>query len=304
MRDMDFSGVVAASLTPVTQTFDIDAARLCDHVSSLLEDDCDFVSTFGTTGEGASFSTRQKADALKAMAAANIDMSRLIPGVISPTIDDAAQSIDAAARLGCSAALLLPPFYYPAEEPGIAAFYDAVFDRTDDRDVPIILYNIPDFSGATITPSLIETLVKRHGARIGGVKDSTGDRDNGVMLAKAFPDLSVFTGDDRVLPDLLEAGGAGLIGGMPNLFAKDIVTYFRAPHGPDAPRLIQLANARIDVVDSGEGLAALKAMMAVRHDDPTWRRVMPPLEPLSGDAIERVVQAFVDCDGPQNKAVA
>ena len=294
MRDTDLRGVVAASLTPVTEGLAVDAARLGAHVGNLLTKGCDFVSTFGTTGEGASFSTRQKIAALNAMAADGVDLGRHIPGVISPTIDDAVQLVDAAAELGCRAALVLPPYYYAAADEGVAAFYDAVFERAADPGLAIILYHIPDRSRVPITPGLIRYLIGRHGDRIAGVKDSTGDRDNGVMLAQTFPNLSVFTGDDRVLPDLLAVGGAGLIGGLPNLFAGDLAAYCRAPRGNDAPRLARLAKARIDAVDVDDGLAAMKAIMARSLDDPDWRRVVPPLLPLAEarvDEVERALEA-------------
>ena len=292
MRDTNLRGIVAASLTPVTAGLEVDATRLGAHIVDLLAKGCDFVSTFGTTGEGASFSTRQKIAALRAMAANGVDMGLHIPGVIGSTIDDAVALIDTATQLGCRAALVLPPYYYAASDEGVAAFYDAVLERTAAPNLAIILYHIPDRSRVPVTPALVRRLIDRHGDRIVGVKDSTGDRDNGVMLAETFPDLAIFTGDDRVLPDLLAAGGAGLIGGLPNLFAGDLAAYYRAPRGDDAPRLARLAKVRIDAVDVDDGLAALKAILARSLDDPSWRRVMPPLLPLADARVDEVEHAL------------
>jgi len=293
VRDTDLRGVIAASLTPVTEGLEIDADRLGAHSAGLLDQGCDFVSVFGTTGEGASFSSRQKIAALRAMAAGGaVTMDRLIPAVIGSTIDGAVRMLDATADLGCRAALVLPPYYYAAGEEGIAAFYEAVLEAAAAPNLPIILYHIPDRSRVPITPGLIRHLVDRHGARIVGVKDSTGDRDSSVMLARTFPDLAIFTGDDRVLPDLLAAGGAGLIGGLPNLFASDLAALCRSPEGEDAPRLIRLAKARIDAVDHEDGVAVMKGILARATDDPSWRRVMPPLLPSSNARLDEVEHAL------------
>ena len=292
MRETDLRGVIAASLTPVTEGLEVDADRLGDHVAGLLDQGCGFASVFGTTGEGASFSPQQVISALRRMAERGVVMDRLIPAVIGSTIDGAVRMLNATADLGCRAALMLPPYYYAAGEEGIAAFYDAVFMATAAANLPVILYHIPDRSRVPITPGLIRRLVDRHGTRIVGVKDSTGDRDHGVMLARTFPELAIFTGDDRVLPDLLAAGGAGLIGGLPNLFANDLAALCQSPQGEDAPRLIRLAKARIDAVDHDDGIAILKGILARTTDDQGWRRVMPPLLPSTDARLDEVADAL------------
>jgi 4-hydroxy-tetrahydrodipicolinate synthase len=295
VRDKDLCGIVAASLTPVTAALEIDAQRLSTHVAGLLGSGCSYVSAFGTTGEGASFSIRQKIDALDALIVAGIDPARLLPGVMSPTIDDAAAMLDALDRFGCPAAVVLPPFYYGASQEGVAAFYGAVFDRMSGSGIGVVLYNIPQLSRVAFERGLVAGLRRRHGGRIVGLKDSTGSRDNAVMLAEAFPDLSIFVGDDRVLPDAVAAGGAGLIGGLPNLFAPDLVALYQAlSRGEDTQNLMRRATARIEaVVDNGD-LLALKAVLARSLGDPQWARTMPPLMPITesqADEVERIFAA-------------
>lgn len=292
MRDPDLQGIIAASLTPVTETFEVDAGRLSGHVARLIGQGCSFVSTFGTTGEGASFSVAQKLDALEKLVAAGIAPGKLMPGVMSPTVDEAAAMLAGLDRLGCRAVVMLPPFYYGASEEGIAAFYDAALARAGTAGPPIVLYNIPQLSRVTFTPSLIERLVKKHGSRIAGLKDSTGNRDNAVMLAKTFPDLAIFVGDDRVLPDLLDAGGAGLIGGLPNLFAPSSVAYYAAPRGDGAARLVEQTAERIRLVVEYGDLIALKGALAHYLGDPEWRRSMPPLMPLPTERVAAFAEAI------------
>ena len=292
VRDSDLRGIVAASLTPVTEALEIDDGRLAVHVSVLLDQGCSFVSTFGTTGEGASFSVGQKIAALEKLAAAGIDMARFMPAVMSPTVDDAAQMLAALDRLKCRAAVVLPPFYYGARNAGVAAFFDAMLSRAAVRDIGVVLYNIPQLSRVTFDPDLIRSLIDKHGRRIVGLKDSTGSRDNAVMLAKTFPELAIFVGDDRVLPDLLAAGGAGLIGGLPNLFARSSVAFYGAPNGEGAAELMKIARERIETVVANEDLVALKGALAHYRRDPAWLRTMPPLLPLPDTRIAEVQRAF------------
>ena len=290
MPAADLKGVIAASITPIAADLSVDVARLAAHAARLLEEGCSFVSTFGTTGEGASFSTREKLAALKGLKAAGADMSRQVPGVMTPTLDDAAEMLVGIAELGCRAALVLPPFYYGTSEAGIAGWFDALIERTRAAtQIDILLYNIPQLSRIRFTPELVRMIVSRHGSRIAGIKDSTGDVDNGVMLATTFRELAIFTGDDRVLPTLLANGGAGMIGGMPNVFARDLAALYGDRTRAD---LLDKQTQRIVAVDTHGSLVALKAALAQYLSDENYARVLPPLEALDAEGRGKLLASF------------
>lgn len=292
MPPADLRGIIAASITPLAADFSIDIERFHAHVERLLANGCSFVSTLGTTGEGASFSTDEKLAALKALKARGADMMRQVPAVMTPTLDDAARTLVGISELGCRAALILPPFYYGTSEAGIAGWFDALIERTKaETQIDLLLYNIPQLSRVRFTPELIRMLVERHGSRIVGVKDSTGDVDNGVLLAKTFPNLAIFTGDDRVLPTLLANGGAGMIGGMPNIFARDLRALFDNPQDTDR---LDKQSQRILAVDRHGSLVALKAALAHYLGDENYARPLPPLKPVEGDERKALLASFAD----------
>ncbi len=254
------------------------------------------MSPFGTTGEGASFSTDEKVAALRALAASGTPLDRLIPGVMTSAMDDAARLVGAIAGFGCRAALVLPPFYYGnAPQEGVARFIEAIARRSGGAlPIDILLYNIPSMSRITYTPELIRDLIARHGSRIAGTKDSTGSRDNAVMLATTFPEMAVFTGDDRVLPHLLAAGGAGLIGGMPNIVAGDLCRAYRSRNDAEGAALFDKASERIEIVEAYGSPTVVKALVAHAYGDPEWARMAPPLTKLDPAESAAAVQAFAE----------
>jgi 4-hydroxy-tetrahydrodipicolinate synthase len=69
-----------------------------------------------------------------------------------------------------------------------------------------------------------------------------------------------------------------MIGGLPNLYARDLVALYRATDAAEAERLATLAAGRIADIDANGGLLALKAGLAEQHGDAQWRRAMPPLD--------------------------
>lgn len=282
----DLRGVIAATITPVSTNFEIDVERLKSHMETMLEAGCSFVSAFGTTGEGASFSSRQKSAALKALADKGMDMTRHIPGVVASALDEAAAMFAAIHAVGARAALVIPPYYYaPSSRSAVTDFYEAMIERAGAPDLDIVLYNFPHFSGVAFDVPQVEVMLERFGDRIVAIKDSTGDLEAGLRLIKTFPQLSIFTGDDRILPEMVAAGGAGMIGGMTNPFPADTVRLYS---GPIDEAMRAHAKARIEAVDAHGGTVVLKAMIAAQRNDVTFALPVPPLQAVGEDVMREV----------------
>ena len=286
-------GIIAAALTPINARHKIDIGRLAEHIRRLRQEGCRYVVLFGSTGEGPSFSVRQKRQALAELARAGVPMDRLIPAAMSSAAEDTAAMIASGAEFGCRAALVLPPYYFGAAAAGIAAYFADFHALLGGRSpIDLLLYHIPAMSRVGFDPGLVAGLVEQFDGRIVGIKDSTGDAAHTLMLARRFPELRIFTGDDRVLPGLLAAGGAGLIGGLPNLFAADLCRLFADPAGPEAPARLAQAAARIAAVEAAGGLVAPKALRAERERDPAWLLPRPPRLPREPGAIAALQQAL------------
>ncbi|WP_157959964.1 dihydrodipicolinate synthase family protein [Devosia submarina] len=289
---LPLTGIVAASLTPVSEDFRVDVERLEEHLRWLLAQGCTYVSPFGSTGEGPSFSASEKRQALEALATNGFNMRRVIPAAMSVALDDTIATIEAAADLDCRAVLIVPPYYYGARAEGIAAYFAACANRLGGFPIDVVLYHIPQLSRAPFTAELIEMLLNRHGDRIVGIKDSTGIEPQTLELRRRFPQLQIFTGDDRVFPALIGNGGAGMIGGMPNIVAAELAQRYTSPEQRNDADAIERAARRIEAVDANGGVVALKALKAHMTNDPAWSRPMPPLLPLDDAGTRTLVESF------------
>ena len=91
-----------------------------------------------------------------------------------------------AEELGCRGALLLPPFYYknPSED-GLLAYFNEVIQRVGG-DIRIYLYNFPQQSAVPFSVDLIARLLKAFPGKVKGVKDSSGNYDNGRAYVENF----------------------------------------------------------------------------------------------------------------------
>lgn len=282
-------GVFAAALTPVTPDRLPDASRSAAHCRRLLDGGCDGIGVLGTTGEAVSFAADQRRALLEALLAEGVPAARLIVGTGAAALADAVTLTRHAADADVAGTLVIPPFYYKSvSDDGVFRFYAELIERVGDPALRLYLYHFPRMSGVPITEGLIRRLCKAFPGVIAGIKDSSGNLDHMTALARTFPELRVFSGTERYLLPILEAGGAGCISAGANVLAPQIGALWaewRANGASDAARAAQeTVTASRLLLDSVPLVAAMKALIATRLGDPGWSAVCPPLVELAEDA--------------------
>lgn len=286
-------GVLAAVLTPLDDKLDPDLPTYVAHCRALLAEGCTGLAVLGTTSEANSFSVAERIAMLEALAAAGIPGAKLIPGTGCCAIPDTVALTRTAVALGAAGVLMLPPFYYkPVSDDGLFAAYSEVIQRVGDARLKIYLYHIPQNSGVPITFGLIEKLLKAYPSTVVGIKDSAGAFANMEGMCKAFPGFRVFTGSDAFLLDVLRAGGAGSITACNNVAAGRSARVYAGWRGADADRLQDDLNAVRLTVQKFPLIESLKEIMARATARPAWRRLRPPLMPLSAKEAAELAAAL------------
>ncbi len=273
-------GISTALLTPFTQNGDVDVSRLSAHALSVLKKGADCVTLFGTTGEGASIGTEERAAAIEALLTAGCPAEKIILGIAANATSDAIQQVDEGQRFGVNDFLLLPPFYFKGpDEVGLFDWHMEVFQGTNAA-ARYILYHIPQVSGVGLPVSLVARLVVANQGRIRAVKDSSGDWDNACELL-GLDTVTVLIGDERILHRAVELGAGGAISGMANLYADRMKRIVEAAQEDTA------LSEEVTRIVSVPVIPALKSVLAQQSGDPAWERLRPPLTPL--DAASRAL---------------
>ncbi len=272
------SGVIAAIATAVDELNEPDIARSVALAEYLLANGCDGLNVLGTTGEATSFSLTQRQRVMSAYKGAGIPVDRLMVGTGAAALSDAIALTQHAADLGFAGALLIPPFYYKnVPDDGIVDYAAAIIEATSDRPIPIYLYHFPLMSGVPWHPALIRRLLKAHGNRIAGLKDSSGDMAYAREVAAMAPDFAVFPSTEAVLLEARDGGFAGCISATANLNADLCARAWRS-----GDRLaLDTAVAIRRLFDGKPLVSGVKALLAYIHADPAWSRTLPPLAPFS-----------------------
>jgi 4-hydroxy-tetrahydrodipicolinate synthase len=218
----ELAGVVPALISPLRRDGRVDesaVARLVDHV---IDGGVNGLLPLGSTGETASLDETARRTILECVVAAAAGRVPVICGVAQSHVSAARVEVEAAARLGADAVLVAPPFYYPMDQATLLAFYR---DLAATGTVPILLYNIPQFTKVVAEPASVAMLARE--GTIAGIKDSSRDFEyfEGVCIAtRELPRFRIFTGSDTMLLPSLAMGGAGTICGAANVTPRWVVS--------------------------------------------------------------------------------
>lgn len=267
-------GVVAAITTPVTAALAPDEGKFVTLAKYLLDNGCDGLNVLGTTGEATSFTAEQRMGVMSAAAKA-LPLDRMMVGTGAAAVGDAVKLSQHAAALGFSGVLVLPPFYYKGvSDAGVMAYIGAIAEATAASSIPIYLYHFPALSGVPYTPKLVSALVSQFGARIAGLKDSSGDLPYAKEVAAISPALDVFPSNEATLMEARDGGPfAGCISATANLNSKDCA---KAYHNGDAAALARAVSIR-KLFDGLPLIPGIKVLAAHMHKDPALERLMPPM---------------------------
>jgi 4-hydroxy-tetrahydrodipicolinate synthase len=213
-------GVIAAIATAVDDRGEPDCERSAALARFLLANGCDGLNVLGTTGEATSFSLEQRKRVMTAYRDSGLPLDRLMVGTGAASVADAVALTRHAAELGFAGALLLPPFYYKGvPDDGLVAYVETIVQATAAKPIAIYLYHFPSQSGLPWHVKLVKRLLDAFGARIVGLKDSSGDMAYAREVATASPGFNVFPSTEAVLMEARSGVFAGCISATANLNA-------------------------------------------------------------------------------------
>jgi 4-hydroxy-tetrahydrodipicolinate synthase len=210
----NLGAIMTAMVTPFDRDGRVDeeaAVRLMNH---LVEHGSDGLVICGTTGEASTLSDDEHLGMIE-LAVNEIKPTHasctIVAGVGSNATRHAVDLTERATELGADALLSVNPYYNRPNRRGIVRHYEEV-DKATDR--PIVLYNIPQRTGADMANDLLAELAQLD--NIVAVKQA-----NSANLAK-IDGLQIYAGNDDLLADVLDLGEPGGILVASHLFGEEM----------------------------------------------------------------------------------
>lgn len=290
------AGVYAAVVTPLHDSvLDLDSVpRL---LSFLASRGCHGAVLFGTTGEGPSFSPSEREALMRCASEAreSIPGFRLIAGTGTPSLSETIDLTKLAFELGFEGALVVPPYYFrKATDSGLFRWYSEMIQKAVPADGFLLGYHFPNVAGIGLSLDLLARLKDAFPFQFAGIKDSSHDADLARNLGERFgPDFVALTGTDSYLQLAMQNQAAGCITAPANLLSPDLRQVWDAMNvGTDPSDALARVKYQRDILDKYPPFPpTLKALLHRLHAFPRWD-VRPPLESLSSELEEKVVQEF------------
>jgi 4-hydroxy-tetrahydrodipicolinate synthase len=294
LKNAAYGGVNAAVLTAMRADLTVDLDRTAAHCHWLLANGCNGLAVMGTTGEANSLGISERLALLDGLVDRGVPGAKMLPGAGTTAITDTVLLTQKAREIGCRGALLLPPFYYkgPSDD-GLLAYFSEVVDRVGGG-ISIYLYNFPQQSAIPFSVDFFARLLKKYPTQFKGVKDSSGNFENGKSYVEAFAKdgFEVYAGDDTLLLPLLKLGAAGCITAAGNMnsaaAAKVYANWDNQTGESEAAILAATRKAAISV----PLISGLKALKARQTGDTGWLNIRPPHLKLTAEQQTKLFAAW------------
>lgn len=219
----------------------------------------------GSNGESCYLSEAEKEAVLAAAAEAMPDDKLFMAGTGCESTRETIRLTRRAAELGAGCALVLTPAYYKGQmtNQALEAHYQRVAEASP---IPILLYNVPQFTGVNLAPALVAGLSAH--PNIAGIKDSSGNIGQLTEIIRLCPpDFAVFVGSAPVFYPALCVGAVGGILAVANVVPElcvEIQRLHQAGDGQAALDLQRAINPLAALVTTGLGVGGLKLAMDLR----------------------------------------
>ena len=197
----------------------LDVKALEAHIESMLEAKVHIIAVNGGTGEFPFLTDAEKREIAEIAAKRINGRAKLIVQTSTLRTEDGIENAKHAAGIGADALLILPPFFEGPGEDGVRWHYEQIAKAVK---TPIMVYNIPVFSGFDITPAVYSRLSQIENIKY--IKDSTANMLRVEQLIAQG--AAVFNGCDYLNFYSLVAGGPGVFSGSGNAIGAELVQLY------------------------------------------------------------------------------
>jgi len=199
--------IITAMVTPFDETGAIDFQKLPPLIEHLLAQHTEGLILAGTTGESPTLSHDEEIDLFHEVIRLVAGRVPIICGVgTNDTRDSVAFVKEISAIDGIDAGLAVVPYYNKPNQAGLYEHFKAIASASD---LPIILYNVP---GRTVASLEVATTLKlAQLENIVAIKECSGLDTLAELIEQAPNDFLVYTGEDSLAFAAKALGANGVI---------------------------------------------------------------------------------------------
>ncbi len=276
-----FSGLWIALVTPFKDGA-VDHPALAALTARLCADGVAGFVACGSTGEAAALDKAEQLQVLETVLGAAQGLP-VVMGLSGYHQGQMLEQVQALAHYPIAGLLVSAPHYIRPAQEGLLHWFRTLADASA---APLLIYDIPYRTGATITTETLLALAAH--PRIQGIKDCGGNPAKTQALI-ADGRLQVLTGEDAQIFHTLALGGAGAISASAHWQTPRFVELMALLRSGDlhaARRVWQALQPWVDACFAEPNPAPLKAMLA--HAGWMHNELRAPMMPVSQALQDRL----------------
>lgn len=287
-----FKGIFTALLTPFDKNGKINETALEQLIEMNIKMGVKGFYVNGSTAEVFMLSEEERKYLYQLINEINKGRTTLIAHVGAISTLQAIEYGKVAEQYGYDAISSVAPFYYKFSFDEIKSHYYMI---ADEVNLPMVIYNFPNFSGVALTPENISEFLCDD--RFIGVKHTSNDYFAMEQFKTKFPDKVVYNGFDEMFLSGLAMGADGGIGSTYNFMADKFVKIkklYEEGKMQEALEVQQTANKIIKAlckVGVGQGEKAVLTLMGLDFGD-----ARPPYKKLTKEEfnfVERTIMPLL-----------
>ena len=214
-----FVGAATALITPMNSDYSIDFDSFGLMIEKQIDAGIDALLILGTTGESSTLSDKEKQ---KCIDFASEQINGRIPLIVGTGSNDTESAVKLsryASDKGADAVLVVTPYYNKTTDTGLIRHYTKI---ADSCSAPVILYNIPQRTGMTISYPVYKALAEHD--NIVAVKEASGSISAvSEIISGLGSSMYVYSGNDSETVPVMACGGIGVFSVLSNIMPREVV---------------------------------------------------------------------------------
>ncbi|WDL98548.1 4-hydroxy-tetrahydrodipicolinate synthase [Alicyclobacillus sp. ALC3] len=290
--DYPWGRLLTAMITPYDVAGNVDHERACRLAEHLIDHGCDGVVVAGTTGESPVLSSDEKEHLYVSIKERIGQRGLVIAATGSNHTKNTVDSTVRAAKLGLDGVMIVVPYYNKPSQEGL---YQHFYSVAQSSDLPVMIYNIPSRTGASISPDTVARLAEL--PTIKAFKAATGDVLEISHIRRLTKNLLLYSGDDPLTLPLLSVGAHGVVSvasHLASLSIKTMINLFVEHHPEQALELHDKLLALFEVLFIDGNPASVKVALEIMGF-PTGGLRLPLVSP-GPHARERIENVLASMD--------
>ncbi|QCR42681.1 4-hydroxy-tetrahydrodipicolinate synthase [Curtobacterium sp. SGAir0471] len=217
-------GSIHALVTPFHDDESLNLDQMRVHTDRAVRAGADGVFCLGTNGEFFQQTEDERLAVLEAVVDATAGRVPVYGGAGAVGTKETVRIAQRMQAAGADVLSVITPYFAAASQDELYRHFATVAEAVD---IPVLIYNIPARTGNTIAPATVARLAELD--TIAGVKDSSGNFDAILQVIELTdPEhFAVLAGTDSLVLPTLQAGGAGGITAVANVYPRTMVEIFR-----------------------------------------------------------------------------